>query len=408
MAVINEPFTYRKVKKSPYTDSRFPGTYQYASSDSQVLVGDGYVNRVSDPKWRDKIASKASASNPYAKRVYRLRPGRISWSGMRYDKELNATFNARNDMVWGGYSGSFPCQPTTDSSLRDVALSRLKRKLSSELNDFKAIAPIAELRELRHSIRTTASLGYDLVLALLELRKTKGRSAAKYAAEHWLNFSFAVTPTIATANDLIAAIESYLDAQSKVLRLSGGATKRWREGYVDTSLLGSMNGGFGNNIRYSWTIEHELGYRFIAGIKLDLATANAYTVDRKFGLQFGDIVPALWELTPYSWLFDYFTTMGAFLEDVFSDDGTTTFYVVENRRQLSKFESSFWNVPWTGWKEISNSGGSRASGYLFDFERGALTNLPRRQLRFKTVDEIGINAVTKLLNLSSLLVSRKL
>lgn len=121
------------------------------------------------------------------------------------------------------------------------------------------------------------------------------------------------------------------------------------------------------------------------------------------------LIPAFWELVPYSWVVDYFTTVGSFLDDTFVADQGKCIYVVECKKYTVKAMSTFVHVP-------NNSNCNIVSGYCepamaewYSFRRTPLSKFPDRKLRFKTMAEIGgLGAFNKVLNLAAVLAGRKL
>jgi hypothetical protein len=294
-----------------------------------------------------------------------------------------------------------------DTALRDLALARLKNRLNGDLNQVKLLVPLAELREMRGMIHASANMATDLVKSLLEIKRTKGKSAVKYAADAWLNFSFGVRPFVSDVQNACESISSYLLRQRFTRVVHGSATKTWlaKEKASATPL-------FGFNTYNLFEGVHSLSYRYVAGIDFSFLTSNNYGISDQFGFEFASLPASAWELVPYSWLVDYFTTVGAYLDDTFVVPPGSTIYCVLNKRYTLKGESrvSISSItPDPGQNALISYFGpsyGNATRPMLDystFSRTKLSSLPRRQLRFKTADEIGKNAVNRLLNLTSLL-----
>jgi len=109
-----------------------------------------------------------------------------------------------------------------------------------------------------------------------------------------------------------------------------------------------------------------------------------------------------WEFIPFSWIGDYFTTAGSYLEDVFYSPPGSTIYVTLNRKYTYTSECALTHIAWKGGKVLDQKSGlARVS--FFSFDRQKLSSLPHRDLRFKTMDEVGLGSIKKLLNLAALL-----
>jgi hypothetical protein len=298
----------------------------------------------------------------------------------------------------------------TDSVLRDQALAKVKRKLANSSETFKAIAPIGEVKELRSLVKTTAEATSNVLKTLINLKhghvKIAKADAPKAAADAWLQFSFGISPTIADANQLARAINDHMFREGHLARCSGSASKRWVEPRPQDNESISGSAWSGINYRYSRSmLRHYLQYRFTTGVFFPLRSANNYQVNHDFGLTFGDIVPGLWELTPHSWVFDYFTTVGEWLEDTFVSSGGNTVFCTESI--LYKGESIQKIVPYrtSGFQILEMPETQVQSQWVKRYHRYVLPSLPHRALRVRTLDEIGVNGVKRVLNLASVLIS---
>lgn len=230
----------------------------------------------------------------------------------------------------------------------------------------------------------------------------RGASAFKYASDAWLSFSFGVSPLVADVKATCDAIDNFLNGRNRTVRLTGSSTKTWRS----SSGFSAGAGLFGSDLHRIAQTTHTLSYRYIAGFDLVRSAGNNYGVGAQFGLEFGALVPTFWELVPYSWLIDYFTTVGPFLEDVFISPAGDTRYALLNRRYTALVDMSGELRPNTANDHVSYQYFRPGFYDLRHFTRTPLSALPHSSLRFKTVDEVGRNAVNRLLNLGSLLIKR--
>jgi len=277
----------------------------------------------------------------------------------------------------------------------------LKKKLSSRSNQMNVLIPAVELHELRDTIRFLAFSATDLVYALLEIKKSKGKSAYKYAADAWLQYSFAIKPTLPDFKQIRESIDAFLKSSGDSKYTDYGAAKK-----VDR-ILNSRTFSFGlpsANQNANLLINRSLSYRFTCGYNVPMRGGNNYGADIQFGIEPGALIPALWELTSFSWLVDYFTTVGAFLDDTFVTDPVNTIYVNETKRIICDGHYAL-NLPTTAGGKLYNAytSGEGSSFRISYTKRSVLASLPTRSLRFKSADEISANAINKLLNLGSIL-----
>jgi hypothetical protein len=286
-----------------------------------------------------------------------------------------------------------------DTTLRDQAVKKLKSKLAEFDGQFDSLAPLVELREMRGLIRSLIPTTVQLVREIIKLRRLRGNSEAiKVAGQLWLSYNFGIAPTLKDIDAVQVAINKWLMNNNPVARFVATKEKKWR-----TSTEEIQGGASGTNDVLKGTWDHKLRYRFTAGLTYSMVSANNYNLQKHLGFSPPSIIPALYELTIFSWVADYFGTAGEYFEDTFQNKGPgTTFYCVESRKYTVNGTVNG-QVVSSGTPDLISYSGYAIPGLLkfVEFERTPLTTLPARILRFKTTDEIGRNAVVKLLNLIS-------
>lgn len=356
-----------------------------------------------NPDWRVQVLKSENATTLYTRRIIDFKPRSTLVTTQELIPGNSEKVSSVSRIRFANDPSDFVLENEEDTALRDLALKRLKQKLSSRSNQMNLLVPAAEIRELRGSIRAIAYAGIDVLKALIEIKKTKGKSAFQYASHAWLQFSFAISPTVGEVSDICGSIDDYLnDASGGRYTDYGAARKEW-----NTSAQTSVISAYGGNSPVKMQMRHKLSYRYTAGYKLPFRSSNDYSVGKRYGLEPGALVPTLWELTPFSWLYDYFTTMGDYLEDTFITDLAQPIYVVLTKKYTC--HGAYNVLPAVGsWVKSSYIEGEQSSfDWTFVKRSSSGLTVPQRQLRFKTSDEISKNAVNKLLNLSSILVGGK-
>lgn len=318
-----------------------------------------------------------------------------------YPAWLSIDANIVDDLLWAGPIG-IP-NKLEDSTLRDQALTRVKRRINNMTESYQSLIPLAELRELRGLVGSMTHVTTDTVKMIADLRRTKGRSLFTHVSKLWLTYSFGISPMMRDARDLSRSIWTYLTSGDKLDRVQGTASKT-----VSSLDSGSgVTGGVNCPVKYTIATQSYLSYRFIGGWKFNLRSSNDYNALAHFGITPPALVPALWETTAFSWVADYFSTLGDFLEDQFVGHAGSPVYIVENRKSLVKTQCT--HVHFTTHPEIAileNTPGT-CDMERWDFQRSLYSGLPSRILRWKTMDEMGLNGVTKLLNLAAVLMLQK-
>lgn len=362
---------------------------------SELYANNGFTG-FNDPDFRVTIARGGDAGHPYTRSENSILIPAL------YTQILDNNLHKPVDDVtyFRGLCDAITTIPPQDA-VDDIALKRLKSKLASEVGDFKALVPLAELNETRSLIRTTAAVTTDVLEALIDIKRLKPRAAAAAASRAWLQFSFAISPTISDLHSAVSSVQSYIDRKNRTLRLYGQAENNWKS-RKDSLRIQACGAG---NWKSSFVeYEHAYKVRYKFGFNLQMKAANNYGLDDHFGLSFGNLPSVGWELIPFSWVADYFGTVGAFLEDAFTSPPGITLYGCKTRKYTVKQSSDvFLETPH---KILMGGERQSISAKTFLMNRQILASLPHRALRFKTSDEIGTNSVNRVLNLASILLSK--
>ena len=397
--------------------AKMPGAAEYLFASTSILsqVGSTMTRTTSsNPSWRKLIAKRQDASAYYL-----------------VEKQEASTGSARCSVtVVGGpdNGGTARClyngcehMPTSftsvgrDSALQDLALTRLKRKLKTTIGSVQILAPTAEVRELHGMINQIAREATNMVKIMIDIKRKKGISkvkrlfdtadeAHKKAAEAWLAFNFGIRPLVDDVGNLVRSIEDYLRRQDFGIRESASAKKEWFGGLT----YGPYTGTYGAFLKHAVRLNYRLSYRWYCGGATRIGAGNHYGLSEHLGISSDDILPALWELTPYSWVVDYFTTIGVFLDDIFWVLPGIMSYSGCTRRFECNGEVDNFFIPWDKTSsvryEVSSTMG-QGRFKRFEFERVPFgANLPHVGLHVRSFDDIGYYGVTKLLNLASVLV----
>lgn len=403
-----------------------PGTRTGGSSSVTINTsgkkdwGDSLTYRIdkqSNPDWKIKVKKKQDASSPYLRREVTITPG-VAFHQTEYLNTVYGNIEYGSDSHTYSALPSFSSLSDEDVALADLANTRLKRKLANRTKSANLIIPVMELRELRQTINGAANASMKTLLLLADVKKTLKsslrtikspqrlkkalRSAYKDASDIWLTYSFGINPMIGTIQDINKSIAAYLTRYDSIDRLTGSATKTWFKSFMATNSQTSCNGTSWR----AWSRETwELKYKYTAGHRFLLESANDYGALDHFGVGVPSLVPAAWELTAFSWVIDYFTTAGQFLDDTFTGTTGNSVYVVKNRKCTVKGSTSieFYKAqPSATYLKFSTKN-LDAEYNAFEFQRSVLSSYPPRVLRFRTLDEMGLNGVSKLLNLASIL-----
>jgi hypothetical protein len=394
-------FSHKRVNRRRSVNLRTGVVDSLVNNYSEGLTTVGTDNK----EFRRLIAKRLDASTSYStvwldppKYLY----SRSSCQIREYDSTVYPPILYWSDLVGevSTLGANALIQQTPDySDIDDIALKRLKNRLANDTKQFQLSVPVAEIKELRGLVKQTASLATDVVKLMLELKHGRVRDAYRIASDLWLGFSFGVKPLIGDTKAAAEAIAAYLYLPEKVDTYVGSAHK------IVLASSYEFGSSYASNFNLRGQIAHDITVRYTAGIKVNLRSANDYSLAQHLGFTYQDLPSVGWEIIPFSWVFDYFTTTGDFLSDAFSSPSGATVYVSKSVRDLVTNNLSLENVPIVNGYYVRNSSGSSDNSVITGgtYTRTALGSLPHRSFRFKTADEIGVNSIKRLLNLAAIL-----
>jgi hypothetical protein len=255
--------------------------------------------------------------------------------------------------------------------------------------------PIAELKELRKTIVGAAEISTKMLVSLAKFRKKSDGS--KYASDIWLSYSFGVSPLISDARDIARSIDDYLTRSGHSARLTGYAA-------LESLIVGTPTLTTVSTSHSVKTIAHAFAkwsVKYTGGFDFTVLAGNNYDILTHLGLNASNLPALGWELTPYSWVADYFATAGAYMDDTFVIPPGTMVYLNKAVKLEAKLVSNSSIYPFASNGEILSTVSIPGSAEHLNFRRSKLLVLPRAGLRIKSFDEVGRNATNRLLNLAA-------
>lgn len=389
----NQPTRYRQYMWYESTSKVNKTTSRFVLNDYSANVGPNTQVVIKLPSWRLLVAKGMDATNSYSREVCSITPTRY---GVQSENSSYKNIGA------GTTDGGRLTSIKDWSVLQDKALRSLKNRLNGNIGNAQLAAPLAESREIHRLVRQINTLGIDMLKAALAIKKTRGKSAAKFFGDVWLGFGFGVRPLIADLKSASNAILSYQTRIDNRIRVVGAASDMYSTGQVIGPLTTVAPG-----CKIGWhnRADHVMGVRIVAGIDLYIRSSASYGMTDHLGISLGAVPGALWELTPFSWVVDYGFTVGDWIDDMFF----TVPGVLKYCSRSNKYQTETRGIPYHRFDPgySGSFGGSECLTKYVSFTRSTLSSLPVRSLRVKTADEVAKHSLTKLLNLGSVLIQRR-
>lgn len=350
-------------------------TYQRNASGQYVFIGSGTG---SEPLLKRDILTR-SWNTQVGWREFRTRNGYLPTMGMTESHDyVIQSDTVPSHFCYGGsyrvdmktpdqvyvpqYSGvrgfdTYGCHSTQE--LADLR-AEAKQKCLAKARNMKVHLPVM-LGEGRKTVSMIADAVRTLGTAYSDFRRGRFRQAAKKlgmnkppsgeAARHWLAYQMGWAPTIADAQGLLELAEKGVldttnaDGTRRGPRFGVSATatssKRWK---------GTSN-GTGSLILGGGETTFDMRGVVKAKAALLLEYQLEYSGLNSIGLGTYDLTTLVWELTPFSFLFDYFIEIGKYLESLSALDGLTVLAGYESHIEtvfgtatMRKPESSGWTA----------------------------------------------------------------
>lgn len=344
-------FVYRPVAAYKATTIGYDGT-KTATTLSYTWNCDSAKNGSPVPRYRELIKSMASATSAYSA------VGKdVEWSSVSFSA---TTVHPSNGKVITYLHEGFGLthRPTHSAlpivgSVKGAAVAKFYSKLADAISRFKGLVFAGELRESLDTIGQNLSRLMKLLRGLWvllrdfrrqlrrALRKARTRirkkrliAAAERRASSWyLEFTFGVQPLI---EDIESLYGVFCKERAEVERIHA----RQREDGETRSPVGTK-AYCGSCILMDevTTVRSTVKSTCTGGIKhvIPERPNNLEGTAEALGLTLQQVIPSIWELTPFSFLVDYFVNVGDLLNTA-AYGNTSLFYSCQSTLLKSETE----------------------------------------------------------------------
>jgi len=385
--------------ESRYKLRHFDGSFESADYSGQY----GSFTLNSNKDYRATIARGADASSLYHADWFSGSSAKPVYAFLDYTEQPSGIYR------YGYHSGNSWATPSTyqiaydTSSVDAIALQKVKNRLSSVHESFKGLVPLGELKETMRLAHQANTVTTDFLKLALNMSGSR-RSIHKKIANAWLTYGFGIRPVLSDLSQLCKAINDTIVKHPSNVRVHGSFSKQ----YFASQAIPDYQDALG--ITWSTSARHEInvGVRYSAGLRPAVHNSVDYSLMQHFGLTWGDVPSAVWELTPYSWLADYLTNIGDVINDAFWVPPGQTIYLcktqlITDKITVERYVRSFPNGAY-------HSKWSTPSTWIIDriiCDRTPLASLPHASLRFRTQSELAYHGWNKVSNLVSVFLNQR-
>lgn len=288
----------------------------YRTEQGGLMVVTDQVNYGQDvPGWKKAIAMGQNATTTLTgdRRT-------LAWDPVDYYHIGNQLVNRCASVRYLGASAgislpSLPSASVSPDAEKNAASNFLKSYLKEQVH-FRGASVIAEFADtvkmLRHPIQSMYKHTYKFIGRVGKLRRVWRRNPDRYGellSGAWLQYSFGVKPLLSDINEAANALDNLANklGSADTTRIYGEGHSITQEALViDTALV---SGGFAYQIVRTML---DSSVRYVGAIRC--APPGVPAIQRSFGMDLADVIPAVWEAVPWSFLVDYFANINECLD----------------------------------------------------------------------------------------------
>jgi len=362
------------INRDTYWNERFSSRNERTgSTKTWAKTHTLYANRtgVSVPNWKSKIRLKMDASSALQGEINDLE----TFGG---DMTMRYRWNSRNnntappwdkewvETVWGnpsGYNISYPgwnflWSSVADGRARNKFLSNV-RQLQTKMQGAVFLKELGQTWTMLHrpaeALWRHVNSYYDAVLGY----KRSHRGAKWWTAipSLWLEYTFGWRPLMMDINSGWQALNALLE-RDNVMRVTGSGTDQHLISHqTGNKGVDTLNGLYTQQTYTNRIIEFDT-IKYVGGVRFYAATTFRDQA-AQWGFTPAEFLPSLWEILPWSFLIDYFVSIGDFLDATFAQTSNIIWAVKTQRQTVESFRQDAFSEYFTR----NTLGAAYVSGY---------------------------------------------
>jgi len=272
------------------------------------------------PNWKALIKQGRPATTPFEGVLYRLNRNtpfsgdfkliRVSDHSERYSE------NTVDSVVTAaGFQSSLVDEDLADNQ----AIKYILRAIRATRTQMQGMIFVAEAKKTMDMIRSPAKGLFNGVRDYIRSAGKRTRNAPKKSrkrilADTWLEYSFGWVPLASDIEDAVKAYKSLVN--KKVITRLTRTGKDLSDSYFQDLWIAGQN----IPVKRFTYVQSSVTVRYIVGLRAQVTGFNpTMEVFERFGFVTKQFIPTLWEITPWSFLVDYFTNIGDILDAAMTD-----------------------------------------------------------------------------------------
>lgn len=265
---------------------------------------------VSLPNYRSLIKNGQNATTPFTG----IKREGTTITGTVFSRRPNGGTGPFESLTTGAYiSGSGFPDPYSGSitTADNLALKGIYKKIRETRTQFQGGVFLGELRETIRMLKSPAKSLVEGITSYLDttrkrLSRSKRKNFRQVISDSWLEYSFGWVPAVNDISEALKAIRKIGETDSRSTLSSTGEQERM------VNLYWGFPTTFGTDhpaMLEIWSREY-VSVQYKVGMRVTVQALSAPREFERFGFVKSQLVPTLWELTPWSFLLDYITNIG--------------------------------------------------------------------------------------------------